>query len=67
MEKFKELFCIEDQAIETWFQNGLNSIRVRNKHKVEFVFTYENDRDWCLETSGHFLNRLEKNLKGDKK
>lgn len=65
MKKFKELFCIEEREIDTWFQNGKNSIRVRNKNKVEFVFTYENDHDWCLETAERFLKKLEDKLKGE--
>lgn len=66
-ETFKDLFNVEDEEVSAWFQNGLNSIRVRNQNRVEFVFTYENDHDWVLETAEHFLKRLESNLKGDKK
>lgn len=66
-KKFKEYFNVEDSDIDVWFQNGKNSIRVRNKEKREFVFTYESERNWCLDTSEHFLENLEKNLKGVRK
>lgn len=57
-EKFKELFNIEECDVDTWFQNGKNSIRVRNVNKVVFVFSYEDDRDWCLETEASYINKM---------
>lgn len=29
--------------VETWFQNGKNSIRIRQKNHQEFIFTFNNE------------------------
>lgn len=65
VRKFQELFEIADEEIKVWFQNGKNSIRVRDLEQKEFIFTYENDNNWCLESQGHFLNRLKGEKRND--
>ena len=32
--------------VETWFQNGKNSIRIRQKNHQEFIFTFNNEGNW---------------------
>lgn len=29
--------------VESWFQNGKNSIRIRQKNHQEFIFTFNNE------------------------
>lgn len=47
-------------TIETWWQNGYNSIRVRFENKKEIVFTYSDDKKWKLETIDSFINDMNK-------
>ena len=64
IEAFKDRFPGSVEDIETIFQNGKNSIRVRFTNKNEFVFTYYDNSTWCLETVKHHLER-KFNLKGE--
>lgn len=41
--------------INTWFQNGKNSIRVRQTNGQEFIFTFNSHKDWKLETIDSFI------------
>ena len=60
LEQFRIMFpCFDGQIIE-WFPNGKNSIRVRNKMKQDFIFTYNKDRDWSLKTLDNFLKEMKK-------
>lgn len=50
--------------VECWFPNGKNSIRIRQKNKQEFIFTFLNDKEWRFETIDSYLRALfEKNAK----
>ena len=49
--------------VESWFQNGKNSIRIRQKNHQEFIFTFNNEGNWRFETVESFMN----GLKGGKK
>lgn len=49
--------------VEVWFQNGKNSIRIRQKNHQEFIFTFNDKDDWRFETVKSFINEL----KGGKK
>lgn len=60
---FKICFPTYAESVETWFPNGKNRIRVRLINKYDFIFTYNNNRDWCFETVDSFIART----KGDKK
>ena len=42
--------------IEVWFPNGKDSIRIRQKNKQDFVFTYHGTANWRFETIESFLN-----------
>jgi hypothetical protein len=46
--------------IDTWWQNGYNSIRVRYENKREVIFTYENTTSWRLETVNKFIESMNK-------
>lgn len=46
--------------VEVWFPNGKNSIRIRQKNKQEYIFTYTNPKEWKLETKDSFLNHIKK-------
>lgn len=52
-----------DKNMDKWFPNGKNSIRVRQANGREFIFTYNNQNDWRLETIKSFLN----NAKGERR
>lgn len=43
--------------VEVWFPNGKNSIRIRQKNKQEFIFTYNRATDWKFETITSFLKK----------
>ena len=45
--------------IDVWFQNGRNSIRIRQKNGQEFIFTYHSQKDWRFETITSFLNGMK--------
>ena len=53
--------CLPRHASETiaWFPNGKNSIRVRYEDGRDFIFTFNNELDWCYETAEHFIKRLK--------
>lgn len=42
--------------VDKWFPNGKNSIRVRQTNGQEFIFTYNSQKDWRLETVNSFLS-----------
>lgn len=50
-------------AVDVWFANGKNSIRIRQKNRMEFIFTFNGDKDWKLETIDSFM----KTMRGAKK
>lgn len=62
MTVFKKQFVISENLDEpTWYPNGPNCIRIKNKRSHEdLVFTFNNDNDWRLETFTCYLNGLSK-------
>lgn len=59
---YKQYQCCFPQyaeRTERWFPNGKNSIRVRQNNKMEFIFSYENEQNWGLETKNHFLRSMK--------
>lgn len=44
--------------VDAWFQNGKNSIRIRQKNRQEFVFTFHDKNNWNFETIDNFVSRL---------
>lgn len=44
--------------VDTWFQNGKNSIRIRLKNRQEFVFTMHGKNNWKFETLESFMDGL---------
>lgn len=48
--------------VESWFQNGKNSIRIRQKNHQEFIFTFNNEGNWRFETVESFMNGLKVQL-----
>lgn len=45
--------------VESWFQNGKNRIRIRQKNHQEFIFTFNNEGNWRFETVESFMNGLK--------
>lgn len=45
-------------AVDAWFPNGKNSVRVRQKNRQEFVFTFHDRANWKFETVGSFMTGL---------
>lgn len=45
--------------VDTWFQNGKNSIRIRQKNKQEFIFTYHSAGNFRFETVESFMVGLK--------
>jgi len=60
---FKE--CLPDivKKVETYFPNGRNSIRVRQRNGQEFIFSVNGPKEWKFETVDQFLA----DMKGEKK
>lgn len=50
-EKFEEMFNKLAQEAEAWFVKGKNCIKIRIPDKGDYVFTYNGDADWRLETA----------------
>ena len=55
---FQSIFSIG--TVDTWWQNGYNSVRIRFENRKEVVFTYEHDTKWKLETLESFLDKMNK-------
>jgi hypothetical protein len=57
-ELYFELFA--GNRVAVWFPNGKNSIRVRQQNDAEFIFTFNNHRDWKFETVDSFMKHKTK-------
>lgn len=57
-ELYFELFAGDRVAV--WFPNGKNSIRVRQQNDAEFIFTFNDNRDWKFETVNSFTKQKTK-------
>lgn len=62
-EKFNHYFPQFADSVETIFPNGKNSVRIRVRYLQDYIFTYNKEKDWCLETVGSFIKRT----KGEKR
>lgn len=62
-EQFKVYFPQIASNVDVWFPNGKNSIRIRQTDKQEFIFTYNNSKNWSFETIEYFI----KHMKGEKR
>ena len=58
-EWFKRYFPQYAEHVETWFQNGKSSVRVRQENKQEFIFTYNGEKNWCFETVDSYVMRMK--------
>lgn len=61
-EKHQAMFNCD--RVDTWFQNGYNSVRIRFENKKEVVFTYHDDDNWWLETVNIFISNMNSRRKG---
>ena len=57
---FKDMFPFYIPDVQMWFPNGKNSIRVRMDNNSERMFTYNNDKDWRLETAKSYFKENKK-------
>ena len=55
------------EKVEIWFPNGRNSIRVRHWNREEFIFTFNNPKDWRFETIDSYINHFRKENKNVRK
>lgn len=62
-EKFEKCFPQFAETVECIFPNGKNSIRVRIAYLRDYIFTFNDEYDWCFETVDSFIKRM----KGEKK
>lgn len=60
LEYFKAYFPQFAEHISIWFQNGKNSIRVRQTNNSEYIFTYNGKDEWKLETIANFMRGFKK-------
>lgn len=58
-ETFKAYFPNYADNIADWFLNGKNCIRIRLKDGRQFIFTYNNSKDWKLEAAERYLKNLK--------
>ena len=52
---FQECLPTFYENAETYFPNGKNSIRVRQKDGKEFIFSFNGEKTWRFETVDRFL------------
>lgn len=59
--KYFELYFPDfaGDKVDVWFQNGKNSICIRQKNRQEFIFTYNGKTNWKFETVGSFIAGLK--------
>ena len=57
---FSTMFPTFTNNIKVWFPNGKNSIRVRYISSPDCVFTYDNNKNWKLETVNSFAKKFER-------
>lgn len=57
-DHFKAIFPWLVKNVHEWFPNGKNGIRIRMLDGREFIFTYNDSREWSFETVDMFLKRL---------
>lgn len=50
LKKFKKISHAKDDAIEEWFPNGINSIRIRLTNNTEVSFTWLEADNWKIES-----------------
>ena len=59
LKRFEAYFPnLSGDAMDVWFANGKNSIRVRLRNRQEFIFTFHGDKDWKLETIESFMKTM---------
>lgn len=64
LKQFEKRFPdLSGDAVDVWFTNGKNSIRIRQKNGMELIFTFNKDADWKLET----IESSMKTMRGVKK
>ena len=56
---FSEYFPKYVEESEKWFPNGKNSVRIRMKNKTEFIFTFENSRNWSFMTLDEYIKKMK--------
>lgn len=56
---FESIFHEYWEKTTIWFPAGKDSIRVRLANGEEFIFTYEDSHNWCLETVDLHLRRMK--------
>lgn len=44
----------------TWYPNGKNGIKVRHHTGQEYLFTFNNSKDWSFQTLGNSINTNRK-------
>lgn len=64
---FEKLFPIYRDITDCWFENGMNSIRVRLTSRKELIFSFNKSDDWKLETVTRFLNEKKEGHNGKNK
>lgn len=60
LRKFKEIFRIKDETIDTWYPNGKNSVRVKLITYEDLIFTFISEDDWRVETLKSFFISAKK-------
>lgn len=55
---FEKLFGIVMNEGYEFFPNGGNSIRIRRKDKVEYIFSYESEDCWAIEPIPVYIERM---------
>ena len=56
---FKNVYPIDNDAIDCWFPNGKNSIRIRSKVYGDFIFTYQSKKVWKIESVESYLDSIK--------
>lgn len=54
-----------EEDVDVYFPCGRNTIRIRLKNQREYIFTFNTNKDWSIETVKSFIRRMS--TKGDNK
>lgn len=59
LKQFEVYFPDIAKQMKTWFPNGKHSVRIRIANGREFIFTYNGEEDWMLETADSYIKKMK--------
>lgn len=59
LKQFGMYFPDIARQLKTWFPNEKHSVRIRTTNDREFIFTYNGEKDWILETADSYIKKMK--------